>query len=191
MHLHILTTCTAGSFSLCHSLSCDGICSLQAAALRYHSQGRKKHSHSSTRGSAQPSMVRLRQVLFQDENSGRVMAEGSSKRRQHNTGTLSTGVPSRDPLQVLQHNRHANGSAAPAQLTMPFVQWSQIPVAKAPFAEAWLPAMTAQASSRLVPEGQADCELQSAGSANSVDSPAAGCKLAAAVHDLDALILQD
>ena len=137
-------------------------------------------------------MVRLRQALFWDENSGEGVAEGSSKRRQHNNGTLSTGVPSRDPLQVLQHNRHANGSAVSAQRTMPFVQWSQVPAAKAPLAEAWLPAMTAQASSRQkVPEGQADCELQSAGSANSVDSPAAGCKLAAAVHDLDALILRD
>jgi hypothetical protein len=142
-------------------------------------------------------MVRLRQALFRDENSGEGVAEGSSKRRQHNNGTLSTGVPSRDPLQVLQHNRHANGSAVSAQRTMAFVQWSQVPAAKAPLAEAWLPEMTAQAGSWLVPEGQADsggqadCELQSAGSANSVDSPAAGCKLAAAVQDLDARILRD
>lgn len=60
-------------------------------------------------------MVRLRQALFQDENGGRdVATKGSSTRSRRVKTALSSGVPAREPLQVLQGNSHAYVSAASA-----------------------------------------------------------------------------
>ena len=74
-------------------------------------------------------MVRLRQALFQDENCGRDVAKSGGKLSPHVKSALSSGVPAREPLQVLQAHvsaasactaacavdRHACNGSAPRQ----------------------------------------------------------------------------